>query len=118
LIPAIHLSTSAFLKASSSASVLSYDRGGRRLWNGDELVFFVPPELYSTVMKLSSFVMSSQDAKLSSSMAELALLLAVVELAAIVVTTTQVIAVVVAVTKVIAVVVAVTKVDALVVAAN
>jgi hypothetical protein len=39
------------------------------------LSFFAPPELYSNVMKLSSFVMSSRDAKLSSWAAELALLL-------------------------------------------
>jgi hypothetical protein len=51
------------------------------------LSFFVPPELYSNVMK-SSFVMSSQDAKLSSWAAELALLLAVAELVAVVVAAT------------------------------
>jgi hypothetical protein len=77
-------------------------------------VFFVPPKLYSNVMKLSSFVMSSQDVKLSSWVAELAFLLAVAELAVVVVAATQVIVVVVAATKVIVVVVAVTKVDALV----
>jgi hypothetical protein len=42
------------------------------------LSFFAPPELYSNVMK-SSFVMSSQDVKLSSWVAELALLLAAAE---------------------------------------
>jgi hypothetical protein len=42
------------------------------------LSFFAPPKLYLNVMK-SSFVMSSQDVKLSSWVAELALLLAAVE---------------------------------------
>jgi 16S rRNA A1518/A1519 N6-dimethyltransferase RsmA/KsgA/DIM1 with predicted DNA glycosylase/AP lyase activity len=53
-----------------------------------KLSFFPPPELYSIVMKLSSFVMSSRDVKLSSWVAELALLVAVMELAAIVVAMT------------------------------
>jgi hypothetical protein len=92
-----------------------------------KLSFFAPPELYSIVMKLSSFVMSSQDVKLSSwaaelslvlAAAELALLVAAAELTAIVVAATQVVAIVVAATKVVAVVVAATKVDALVVAVN
>jgi hypothetical protein len=91
------------------------------------LSFFAPPELYSNVMKLSSFVMSSRDVKLSSwvaklalllAAAELALLLAMAELAAIVVAVTQVVAVVVAVRKVVVVVVTATQVTALVVAAN
>jgi hypothetical protein len=72
------------------------------------LSFFVPPELYSIVMKLSSFVMSSQDVKLSSWVVELTLLLAVAELASVVVAATQVVVVVVVATKVVAVVVAVT----------
>jgi hypothetical protein len=80
------------------------------------LSFFMPPELYLNVMKLSSFVMSSRDAKLSSWAAELALLLAAIELAVVVVAVTHV--VVVAATKVITVVVVATKVDALVVATN
>jgi hypothetical protein len=83
-----------------------------------KLSFFVPPELYLIVMKLPSFVISSQDAKLSSWAVELALLVATMELAAIVVVVTQVVVVVVAATKVVAVVVAVTKVDALVVVVN
>jgi hypothetical protein len=60
-------------------------------------LFFLLPELYSNVIKLSSFVMSSRDAKLSFWAAELA---------AVVVAATQVVAVVVVATKVIAVVVA------------
>jgi hypothetical protein len=83
-----------------------------------KLSFFAPPKLYSIVMKLSSFVMSSRDAKLSSWVAELALLVAAVELAAVVVAVTQVIAIVVAATKVIAVLVVATKVHPLVVVAN
>jgi hypothetical protein len=67
-------------------------------------------------MKLSSFVMSSQDAKLPSWAAELALLLAATELAVVVVVVTHV--VVVAATKVIVVVVVATKVDALVLVVN
>jgi hypothetical protein len=46
LKPVIHFSTSALAKASSSASVFSYDRGARILLNGDEIDFFVPPKLY------------------------------------------------------------------------
>jgi hypothetical protein len=37
---AIHFSTSSFVEACSSESVFSYDRRGRRLLNGDEVVFF------------------------------------------------------------------------------
>jgi hypothetical protein len=79
-----------------------------------KLSFFVPPELYSIVMKMSPFVMSSQDEKLSS----WALLLAAAELAAVVVATTQVVAIVMAATKVIVIVVVATKVDALVLVVN
>jgi hypothetical protein len=68
-------------------------------------------------MKLSSFVMSSRDVKLSSWAAERALLLAVVELT-LLLAGTELAAVVVAATQVTAVVVEATKVDALVVVVN
>jgi hypothetical protein len=66
------------------------------------LSFFAPPELYSNVIK-SSFVMSSRDAKLSSWAVELALLMAAVELAAVVVAATKDHALVVAANEFIAV---------------
>jgi hypothetical protein len=69
-------------------------------------------------MKLSSFVMSSWDVKLSYWAAQLALLLAAAELASIVVAMTQVIAIVVAATKVVVVVVAVKQVIAILAAAT
>jgi hypothetical protein len=69
-------------------------------------------------MKLSSFVMSSWDVKLSYWAAQLALLLVAAELASIVVAVTQVIAIVVAATKVVVVVVAVKQVIAILAAAT
>jgi hypothetical protein len=65
LIPVIHLSTSAFLEASSLHQSYHTIEELEGLETVMKMSFFAPPELYSIVMKLSSFVMSSRDVKLS-----------------------------------------------------